>query len=130
MDLQAALIKPNDFFGNVYRGMTDDMQRCVQSCTYTHQICLQTLLLSLEKSPSEPNHIRALIDCAKLCSLASDFLIRSSDMLVKACELCENACLVCAESCEQQVEADEVLSACAEACRQCAELCRNVASLH
>lgn len=108
-----------------------DMRRCIQECRDCEALCLQTLSYCLEKGGAHAaaDHVRALIDCAKTCSVGADFMLRGSPLHTKTCGTCAEACRVCAESCEKMGD-DPRMKACAEACRRCADSCRKMATAH
>ena len=105
-----------------------DMQSCISKCHECHQVCLETLTHCLDKGGkhAEAAHIRLLIDCARICDLSADFVIRKSPFGEKACYLCGDICEKCAASCES-IGDDEQMRRCAHVCRQCAESCRETA---
>lgn len=105
-----------------------DMQSCISKCHECHQVCLETLTYCLEKGGkhAEGAHVRILMDCALICELSADFIIRKSPFGEQACNLCGDICEKCAESCES-IGDDEQMRRCAEVCRQCAESCRESA---
>jgi len=115
-----------------FKGMADDVQKCIQNCTTCHQICLQTISHCLEKGGEHASaqHIRVLSDCAEICSVSANFMTRGSDLHPAICGACAEACLACADSCEQVAGSDEVMKACANICRQCAESCQKMAAHH
>lgn len=114
------------------KGKADEVQECIQSCTSCHQICLQTISYCLEKGSehASPAHIRMLEDCAEICSVSANFMMRGSDLHPTICGVCAEACLACAASCEQLGSDDETMKACADVCRECAESCRKMAAHH
>lgn len=65
-------------------------------------------------------------DCAKICAVAADFMLRGSAFAEDICALCAEICDQCAESCEEFD--DEKMTKCAEICRECAEKCRMMSS--
>lgn len=122
----------NQALKKALRGMTDEVQRCIQSCTACHQVCLQTISQCLKKGGehASPVHIRTLEDCAEICSVSANFMMRGSDLHPTICGACAEACLACAASCEQLGSDDETIKACADVCRECAESCRKMAAHH
>src|SRR5215510_2369194 len=90
-----------------------------------HRICLETITYCLFKGGKYANEnlIRLLQDCAEICQITANFMIRNSDILPAICSACAEICLKCAEVCEW-LRDDYLLEACAEACRQCAEFCQ------
>lgn len=132
MDLQSALGTANQVLKNAFKSMTDEVQMCIQNCTTCHQICVQTISHCLEKggTHASPAHIRTLSDCAEICAVSANFMMRGSNLHPTICGACSEVCLACATSCEQFGDADELMKACADVCRQCAESCRKMAAHH
>lgn len=128
MDLQATIGSTNQIFKNAFRGLSDEMQLCIQNCTVCHQVCEQTLSYCLTQGGKhlEPHHLKALIDCAQICAVSADFMSRESAIHASVCGACAKACLACADSCEQMGD-DEAMKLCADVCRQCEESCRKMA---
>ncbi len=131
MDLQAAFGTTNQIIKNAFKGITDEMQMCIQNCTLCHQVCEQTLSHCLTKGGRhlEPSHLKALIDCAQICTVSADFMSRDSSIHSSVCGACADACLACAKSCDQLAD-DETMKLCADVCRRCEESCRKMAGQH
>ena len=115
-----------------FKGKADEVHKCIQSCTSCHQICLQTISYCLEKGGehASPEHIRILEDCAEICSVSANFMLRGSDLHPTICGACTEACLACAASCEKIADSDEMMKACANICRLCAESCQKMSAHH
>ena len=60
---------------------------CIGACTDTHQVCVETLAASaqMEGGHGKLLHLRLLQDCAEVCDLTRDMLLRSSDLAHQAC---------------------------------------------
>ncbi|HHT75221.1 MAG TPA: four-helix bundle copper-binding protein [Methanomassiliicoccaceae archaeon] len=103
------------------------IDRCIQDCRICHSVCVATLshCLRMGGEHADERHIIALQDCADLCKLSEDALIRSSDMMERICRLCGDVCISCAESCESFKD-DRSMALCAETCRTCADSCRKL----
>ena len=101
------------------------MDTCIAACLACHRACLEGAMACLKKGGrhAEADHIRLLLDCAQLCAVASDFMIRGSSVHMKLCALCAEICDACAASCDA-LGSDAQMAACAAACRRCAEACR------
>ena len=111
------------------QSMSREIEDCIDECIDCHQTCIETLThcLTMGGSHAEPGHIQMLLDCAEICQMSANFMMRRSPMHNRACEVCAYACDRCAVACEQF--ADEAMKACAEACRSCAEACRTAAPI-
>jgi len=131
MDLQSALGSANQVIKTFFKGMTDDMQMCIQNCIQCSQVCEQVLQHCLEKGGmhSELRHIRLLQDCSEICSLSAKFMIRGSEFHTRTCGICAEVCLACALDCERMGE-DDMMKACADVCRRCADTCQKMSVAH
>ena len=105
-----------------------DMQTCISRCSDCHQVCLETLAYCIEKGGehAEASHLRLLMDCAQICHLSADFIVRKSEFGEQACNLCGDICERCADSCDA-IGDDAQMQRCAEVCRNCAQACREAA---
>jgi hypothetical protein len=103
--------------------------RSIEACQDCHAVCVESIMYCLEKggAHADPQHLTLLRDCADLCGLSEDFLLRSSDLMNEACQVCADACEKCAESCDQFGD-DDAMGTCAEHCRSCADACREMAT--
>ncbi len=99
------------------------MTDCYLSCTKTIKHCLE-----MGGEHASPEQINLLMDCAKICNLASDFACRGSANHKGLCSLCADICNQCAEQCDSMAGDDEDMKKCAEVCRQCAEVCEKMSS--
>jgi hypothetical protein len=105
------------------------MQQCIQECTSCHQTCLAAIQQCLQKGGRHAGHthIRLLADCAQICTVSADFMLRGSDMHPRTCGVCALVCARCAEDCQRLSADDEQMRRCADVCRKCAESCRRMA---
>jgi hypothetical protein len=106
------------------------MEKCIQDCTDCARVCAQTIRYCLKKGGKhiEEKHFTLLKDCADVCRLSTDLMLRESSFHSKACELCAYVCEECAASCDRIDPADEMMKKCADMCRQCADSCRLMSS--
>ena len=95
---------------------------CERICTETVVYCLQ-----MGGKHAAADHIQLLIDCADICHLTGQFLLRSGTHHNRIANACAEVCDTCAESCEQF--SDQPMVECAKACRTCAEACRKAAAV-
>lgn len=109
--------------------MSTQMTQCIESCQQCHQVCLKTIqhCLSMGGKHAEASHIHDLTDCAQLCVVAADFMIRQSPLHEKTWGVCADACVRCAESCERLNDSQE-MQTCVDACRKCETDCRSMAA--
>jgi hypothetical protein len=78
---------------------------------------------------AESSHISMMIDCAEMCNMSTDFMIRNSNMAADVCEKCAEVCDMCAEEC-RSFEDDSEMMECADTCEACAESCRTMVQKH
>lgn len=95
----------------------DPMAECAKTCHETLTYCLEQ-----GGEHVESDHLKAMLDCADICTWTATLHQRQSPLAEAAMELCAQACKTCEESCGQ-FEGDETMQACAEACRTCYEHC-------
>lgn len=109
--------------------MSEEMQRCMQLCHDCHTSCVQLIehCLKVGGRSAAPDHIRALLDCAQICSTTADFMARGSSFHDRTSSLCSEICRRCVESCEQ-IAGDNHVKQCAELCRRCAGSCEHMAT--
>jgi hypothetical protein len=93
-----------------------------------HAVCQEMVTHCLQQGGehAEAGHLRLLLDCAEICQVSANFMLRGSPFHVRTCAACAEICQACAEDCEQ-MGGDERMRACAEACRRCAESCAQMA---
>lgn len=103
---------------------------CVLACVRSHAMCLETARYCTEQTSGHiaPGHIALLQDCAEMCQLTANSLLRRSSRHAVVCNACAELCETCAKDCEA-FTADEQMKRCARICRDCAESCRDMAKL-
>jgi hypothetical protein len=108
----------------------DAMDKCIQLCHDCHALCTRTLkhCLELGGRHAGAEHIRLLVDCAQLCQMNIDYMLRGSLLHERVCGLCGEACKLCADNCAQLAGDDQMLKQCADMCRRCADSCERMAS--
>lgn len=104
---------------------------CIQNCRDCHAICEQTIIHCLRQGGvhAASDHQRILQDCAQICQLSEDFMLRGSPFHTNVCSICAQICLRCAQSCEQIGNGDSQMKTCADLCRKCAQSCEQMASM-
>ena len=109
---------------------SQQMRECIQECAGCHQVCLQTIqhCLAMGGKHAEQAHIRLLADCAQICAVSADFMLRGSDLHADTCGTCAAVCHRCGEDCDRTGAGDEQMQLCADACRRCAASCRSMAA--
>lgn len=108
----------------------DEMQQCIDLCQDCQALCTRTIrhCLDLGGRHAGPEHIRLLVDCAQMCQINVDYMLRESLLHERVCGLCAEACKLCAENCGQVAGDDQMLKQCVDLCRRCAESCERMAS--
>lgn len=108
----------------------EEMDRCIQICQDCHALCTRTIrhCLDLGGRHATPEHIRSLADCAQMCQINVDYMLRGSLLHDRVCGVCAEACKLCAESCVQLAGDDQMLKQCIDLCRRCAGSCERMAS--
>jgi hypothetical protein len=95
------------------------LAECRESCTIG-------LMHSLNEDGdfTAKDHIVWLLDCAEICNVTTNFLLRDSEYSGDIINICSYICEDCAESCESFFE-DANMKNCGEICRKCADKCRD-----
>lgn len=131
MDMQSTIATLNQTLKNAFKGLTDEMQQCINNCQECHRICEQLIPYCLSQGGmhSEPRHIQTLLTCADICRTSAHFMMWNSDLHSKVCGVCAEVCLQCAVDCERMSD-DKMMKLCAEVCRRCAASCEKMAVRH
>lgn len=105
------------------------MELCVQNCSDCYKMCVFTAVYCLQTGGlhAEEQHIKLLLDCADICHLAVNLMLRNSGYLKDLCYLCEAACRKCGEDCKR-FENNEQMQACLDVCLETAGTCREMTS--
>ncbi|MTJ49635.1 four-helix bundle copper-binding protein [Dolichospermum sp. UHCC 0259] len=109
--------------------VNQEIQQCIQNCLDCHSICLNTVTTYCVDQGSmhtESDHIRIMLDCAEICQISANFMLRNSNFHVRSCAICAEICDRCADNCNRFGD-DFQMKACADMCRCCAESCRQMA---
>jgi hypothetical protein len=112
------------------RQMDKALQECIGHCSGCHNLCVNTIAhcLDLGGKHAAREHIQLLQDCADICAMAANFMLRGSGYHRQVCGVCAEICQRCAEDCERLGPTDEVMQHCAVLCRRCADACREMAT--
>jgi hypothetical protein len=108
--------------------LSRDMMLCLEACADCHDVCLELIDHCLRKGGehARPHHIKQLEDCAELCQVASNFMLRVSSHYPRLCEVCAEVCEACAKDCARMAADDGLMLQCADVCRTCADRCRSL----
>lgn len=127
METQPSFETNGHFYKSFFKSTTDDMQMCIQICLQCSQVCEQAVQYSLDQGGRymEPRHIRQLQDCAEMCRVAANFMMRDSSLHMQTCRTCALVCWSTAADCERFSD-DATMKMCADICRRCAESCQQM----
>lgn len=105
-----------------------EIEKCIQDCLDCYDVCIQTEAhcLKMGGKHSEATHIQLLADCARICQVSAEFMLRGSPAAKALCRMCADLCARCAEDCKRFKD-DKQMQKCAEVCSACAESCRQMA---
>jgi hypothetical protein len=112
---------------HVAKHLTTEMQACIDSCMECHAACEETITHCLQQGGDYATValIRALTDCADMCRMCADMMMRGSEFASAMCRVCADVCMRCADECARMSD-DEQLMGCADMCRRTAEMCRQM----
>lgn len=113
---------PSDLKGAEFVHCVEACVICATTCTACADACLaEEMVMELAQC------IRTNLDCADICQVTGQILVRQTEpdwrLLYHQVEACQAACRTCAAICEQHAEMHEHCRVCAEACRQCEQAC-------
>lgn len=107
--------------------MTPQMQQCIDMCGECHSTCETAIDHCLRATDrADMSHLRTLMDCADICRMTADLMLRGSAMSGQMCGMCADICTRCADAC-RQISGDQTMQDCADTCMRCAEMCRSMA---
>lgn len=111
--------------GNADEEAQDRLLECIEECLNCHVTCTMTVQHCLASGGelADVNLVGILLDCAELCQVSANFMLRGSPYHPLTCGTCAEICRTCEEGCRSSDESDEQLAHCAEVCATCAELC-------
>ncbi len=117
---------PGGYPDNLSFPISEEMLHCIQECTSCHAVCLNATKHVLDRGGEleKPDLLRILQDCAEICQVSADFMLRGSGLHGLICETCAVICDACAQQCEPFQ--DEMMRACSDTCRSCARSCRDM----
>ena len=106
----------HDHSGHPHAGLINTLIECASACERCMSACLE------EKDVTPMAHCIELDrDCAAICFLGAQLLLRDSEMAHQYLLVCEEACRLCAEECS--LHDHDHCKECARACRRCEEAC-------
>lgn len=94
------------------------------------EACLNGAMHSIERGGDHASldHIGWLLDCADICMITPNFVIRDSEYAGDILSITSFICEDCAESCDNFPD-DALMAECAEVCRSCANVCKNAVTI-
>ncbi len=106
---------------------SDEVRECLKDCLSSYQTCTETTIrcLTMGDQHAEQEHLNLLMDCARICNVNADFMLRNSTYYPQTCGLTADICDECADTCDRFD--DDFMKECASVCRRCAESCREIA---
>ena len=106
------------------RRLDPDLRHCIDLCQSCHATCVETInhCLHLGGAHGDPAHIRLLSDCADICRVTADFVLRASEYYNYPMGVCAFLCERCASECDV-LGGDAFIGDCARACRSCHAEC-------
>jgi hypothetical protein len=110
--------------------MDSTMQQAIENATACANSCLASInyCSHIGGRHAESSHLGLLIDCARICSMSADYMLRESSFHGQICGICADVCDDCAKSCDQFKD-DDPMRDCAAKCRSCAGTCRQMARM-
>src|SRR5947207_3401861 len=131
MDIESTLNNMNQRFKKTFRGVTNEIQQCIDTCLLCHKTCEEIIPYCLERGGmhAERAHIEKLLACADVCRTSAHLMMWHSDFHSKVCRVCSEVCEQCAKDCER-MKNDEMMKMCADICHQCAQSCEKMANQH
>ncbi len=101
-----------------------DVDKCIGLCSDCARICTETVMYCLEQGGehTSPTHIRLMLDCAAVCQLTADLMLRDSDFATQIAATCGVIAQQCAEDCARFTD-DAQMQRRADACRAAAQAC-------
>lgn len=103
-----------------------DMQQAIDACLEAYKVCGETAYVCQQNSSTDPRMMQTmhrLVDCAEICIVTANFMLRRSENHPLTCEACVEICAQTARDCEALAEQDECFARCAQVCRLCSEAC-------
>ncbi len=107
--------------------ITPEIRQSISECLACYSVCTETLGYCTDKGGAlaAPELLRRLRDCAELCRVSAEFLLRGSELAARLCALTAQAAAACAQTCAT-IPGDAQLHACQDACLRCAASCKAV----
>lgn len=110
--------------------MNNGMQQAIENATACATSCLESINYCSRKRGkyAEPSRLGLLLDCARICEITADYMLRKSPFYGILCELSAEICEQTARSCSE-FPADGMLKDCTQKCMACTVSCREIAKM-
>lgn len=107
--------------------MSDQMHRCIDASLNCHRECEQAMDHALRAGGRmvEREIMSKLMDCAEICHISANMMMRQSLMSHKMAMMCAEACRSAAEACAE-FDRDEQMRSCGKAAMRCADMCEQM----
>lgn len=104
-----------------------NLKEGIDVCLEAQRICTQTIPHCLTKGGlhADVKHIRLLLECAEICALNANFMMRGSEHHYASSVLCAEICEACSMECSKFAE-DIFMQRCADICKKCSSICRQL----
>lgn len=101
-------------------------QNCIDACNHCEQACYECFDICLieQDVANRTNCLKALIECAAMCQMATTLMAMKSQSVMEYCVLCAASCQKCAMECE--VFEEQECKDCATSAKKCATECNKV----
>lgn len=109
--------------------LSQSVQDCIDACRDCQIVCMETLTYCMEKGGkhAEPSHLGLMMDCAAICQVSANLMLRGSDFQMDMCQTCAEVCQRCADDCRRMGD-DEKMKRCADICEKCSQTCRKMSA--
>jgi hypothetical protein len=107
--------------------MSTEVKECIQNCVDCFKACTETAsrCLKMGGKHAEIEYVNLIFDCARICNLNADFMLRNSLYYPQTCKITADVCEDCADACDRFE--DDFMKQCAIVCRRCSDSCRAMA---
>lgn len=108
--------------------VSEQTRACIALCRHCEFVCLNMATgHCLEKGGRhvEPEHLRTMLVCTRVCALAAEVLSTGSGLHRQVCAVCADVCDACMSSCRDLDEMEE----CIDACKRCKDACEAMTSV-
>lgn len=123
---------PNEIPAEAARAPTvpsQSVDECVEACLECSRVCLESVphCLEIGRKHADPEHITTLLNSARICQTAAEFLISRSPMHMHVCHACAQVCKQSADDCSL-FRSDPEMQRVAEFCRRSYALCKELSA--